>query len=53
MVLRRMGAAEPDPTVEGNDPLLRLADTWSQEEADLWSCALRPIALDTVRSSCW
>ena len=51
LVLQRLGSAEPDATAVGNDPMLRLAGTWSQEDADAFSAAIAP--LEQVDAELW
>ena len=51
LVLQRLDAAKPDSTVEENDPLLRLAGTWSHEEADAFAAAIAP--LEQVDADLW
>jgi len=43
LVLQRLGAAEAVSSEAGEDPLLRLAGTWSQEEADAFAAAIAPL----------
>ena len=51
LVLRRLGAAEAVSSEAGEDPLLRLAGTWSQEEADAFAAAIAP--LEQVDADLW
>jgi len=51
LVLQRLGSAEPESTAAGNDPLLRLAGTWTQEDADAFAAAIAP--LEQVDSDLW
>jgi hypothetical protein len=50
LVLQRLGSSEPGSTA-ADDPLLRLAGTWSQEEADAFAAAIAP--LEQVDPDLW
>lgn len=51
LVLQRLGAAEAASSAAGDDPLLRLAGTWSQEDADAFAAAIAP--LEQVDAELW
>ena len=51
LVLQRLGFAGPDSTAAGNGPFLRLAGTWSQEDADAFAAAIAP--LEQVDAELW
>lgn len=51
LVLRRLGAAEAVSSEADEDPLLRLAGTWSLEEADAFAAAIAP--LEQVDADLW
>jgi hypothetical protein len=51
LVLQRLGTAEPGSSTASDDPLLSLAGTWSQEEADAFAAAIAP--LEQVDADLW
>jgi hypothetical protein len=51
LVLQRIGSAEPGCSAAGEDPLLHLVGTWSQEEADAFATAIAP--LEQVDADLW
>ena len=51
LVLQRLGTTEAVSSEAGEDPLLRLAGTWSQEEADAFAAAIAP--LEQVNGDLW